>query len=32
MIFFLLIWSISSLAMIALASVMSKHQNQIYGH
>ncbi|WP_336932460.1 DUF3325 domain-containing protein [Acinetobacter bereziniae] len=32
MIFFLLIWSISSLAMIALASAMSKHQKQIYGH
>lgn len=32
MIFFLLIWSISSLAMIGLASSMSKHQKQIYGH
>lgn len=32
MIFFLLIWSISSLAMIALASSMSKHQKQIYDH
>lgn len=28
--FFLLIWSISSLAFIALASAMSKHQKQIF--
>lgn len=32
MIFFLLIWSLSSLAFIALASAMSKHQKQIYEH
>jgi Protein of unknown function (DUF3325) len=31
-IFFLLIWSLSSLAFIALASAMSKHQKQFYGH
>ena len=32
MIFFLLVWSLSSLAFIALASAMSKHQKQFYGH
>ena len=29
---FLLIWSLSSLAFIALASSMSKHQKQIFGN
>lgn len=32
MMFFLLIWSLSSLAFIALASSMSKHQKQIFGN
>ncbi|RKG32593.1 DUF3325 domain-containing protein [Acinetobacter tianfuensis] len=32
MIFFILIWSISSLGFFALASSMSKHQKQIFGH
>lgn len=32
MIFFLLIWSISILGFFALASTMSKHQKQIFGH
>jgi len=32
MMFFLLIWSLSSLAFIALASSMSKHQKQILGN
>ena len=31
MIFFLLVWSLSSLAFISLASAMSKHQKQMYG-
>lgn len=31
MIFFILIWSLCSLAFIALASSMSKHQKQIFG-
>lgn len=32
MMFFLLIWSLCSLAFIALASSMSKHQKQIFGN
>ena len=32
MIFFLLIWSLCSIAFFALASSMSKHQKQIFGH
>lgn len=32
MIWFLLIWSLSSLGFIALASSMSKHQKQIFGY
>lgn len=32
MIFFLLIWSLCSIAFFALASAMSKHQKQIFGH
>lgn len=32
MMFFLLIWSLCSLALIALASSMSKHQKQIFGN
>lgn len=32
MMFFLLIWSLFSLAFIALASSMSKHQKQIFGN
>ena len=31
MMFFLLIWALSSLGFFALASSMSKHQKQIYG-
>lgn len=32
MIFFLMIWSLCSIAFFALASSMSKHQKQIFGH
>ncbi len=32
MMFFLLIWSLSALGLFALASAMSKHQKQIFGH
>lgn len=32
MIFFLLIWSLCSIAFFALASAMSKHQKQIFEH
>ena len=32
MMFFLLIWSLSALGFFALASSMSKHQKQIFGH
>ena len=32
MIFFLLIWSLCSIAFFALASSMSKHQKQVFGH
>lgn len=32
MIFFLLIWTIATLGFFALASSMSKHQKQIFGH
>lgn len=32
MIFFILIWSLCSIAFITLASSMSKHQKQIFGH
>ena len=31
MIFFILIWSICTVAFFALASCMSKHQKQIFG-
>lgn len=32
MIFFLMIWSLCSIAFFALASSMAKHQKQIFGH
>ncbi|OTG87457.1 hypothetical protein B9T31_02840 [Acinetobacter sp. ANC 4558] len=32
MIFFLIIWSITTLGCFSLASSMSKHQKQIFGH
>lgn len=32
MMFFFFIWSISSLGFFALASSMTKHQKQIFGH
>ena len=32
MMFFLIIWSLSSLGFFALACAMSKHQKQIFGH
>ena len=32
MIFFILIWSMCTVAFFALASSMSKHQKQIFGH
>lgn len=32
MIFFLMIWALCSIAFLALASSMAKHQKQIFGH